>query len=97
MAWTGLDLNYSVTFFRLLFFVRFTIFFSCCKVHDFCEEALLKDADKCNVNRGTFFITKDFKYNKATNKCCEYNSFTFFACLKTFVPFFFLLEALQRD
>ena len=32
---------------------------------------MLKDSDKCNVRGGTVFVTKDFKYNKATNKCCK--------------------------
>ena len=73
MTWTWGILCPSSAFSLIHFFFAYlTIFFSCCKVHDFCEEALLNDADKCKVNGGTLFVTKDFKYNKATNKCCEY-------------------------
>ena len=92
MIWLSTILFPSFTFFPFPVLVYLTIFFSCCKVHDFCMEALHKDAGKCNVTRKAFFTTKDFQYNKITNKCCEYKlDFNyFFACLnKAFVPFFF--------
>lgn len=97
MAWIWTILFPTFTFSLFPLFVHLTFFFSCCKVHDFCEKALLDDADKCNVNRGTIFITKDFKYNKVTNKCCEYKlDFIYFFFLFESVCsfFFFLLEAL---
>lgn len=41
-------------------------------------EDLRNDENKCNVGdrKRELFLVKDFKYNKATNKCCKYNAGT---------------------
>ena len=59
--------------FPLTLFIMFlAIFFSCCKVHDFCEEALSEDPNKCAVVGGLRYKERKFKYHKRTKKCCKY-------------------------
>ena len=55
-----------------LFIMFLAIFFSCCKVHDFCEEALSEDPNKCAVVGGLRYKERKFKYHKRTKKCCKY-------------------------
>ena len=58
---------------NVFLFHVYVYFFSCCKVHDFCTVDLINDKDKCDVGdvKKAQFFMKDFKYNKATNKCCK--------------------------
>ena len=58
----------KVTLF-FLFMIISAILFSCCKVHDFCEDDL-QDDDKCGLALAA--IDRRFKYNATTNRCCKH-------------------------
>ena len=69
-----IHINITRTSSNVSLFHFFVYFFSCCKLHDICIDDFGSDRVKCNFGerKKAEFLMKDFKYNKATNKCCKY-------------------------
>ena len=70
MIWTWKILSPACNVSLFHFFVYF---FSCCKVHDMCIKNFGSDKETCDFGEKekAEIMMKDFKYNKATNKCCK--------------------------